>query len=44
MIARTVKPGTETALAWLQETLAIEAQGAWLYDGSRRARRAGVFF
>jgi cold shock CspA family protein len=46
MIARAVQYlGTETAEAWLQETLEIEAQGGmWLNDGSRRRTPGGVFF
>ncbi|MFL5805327.1 MAG: cold shock domain-containing protein [Roseiflexaceae bacterium] len=46
MIARAVRYlGAETALAWLQETLEIEAQGGmWLRDGSRRRTPGGVFF
>jgi CspA family cold shock protein len=37
--------GVDTALAWLQETLEIEAQGGmWLGDGSRRKTPGGVYF
>jgi CspA family cold shock protein len=37
--------GVDTALAWLEETLEIEAQGGmWLGDGSRRKTPGGVYF
>jgi cold shock protein len=37
--------GADTALAWLQETLEIEAQGGmWLSDGSRRKTPGGIYF